>query len=109
MSTYEKLLAVQSQIKAPKGQFNAHGGYKYRSCEDILEAAKPYLAEQKNLMAYWRDGEKKILVLGNFQPQAQTVALPGEIKNVLMNNMDVLNAENGSMNMEGYQFLVLEM
>lgn len=47
MSTYEKLLAVQSQIKAPKGQFNEHGGYNYRSCEDILEAAKPHLAEQK--------------------------------------------------------------
>ena len=75
----------------------------------VYGATVPYLAEQKNLMAYWRDGEKKILVLGNFQPQAQTVALPGEVKKVLMNNMDVLNAENGSVKMEGYQFLVLEI
>lgn len=41
MSIYEKLLSVQSELKAPKGQYNSFGQYKYRSCEDILEAAKP--------------------------------------------------------------------
>jgi hypothetical protein len=41
----EKLLAVQGSLKAPKGQTNSFGGYKYRSCEDIVEAAKPLLAE----------------------------------------------------------------
>ena len=30
-------------MKAPKGQVNDYGGYKYRSCEDILEAVKPLL------------------------------------------------------------------
>jgi len=39
------LAKIQSQIKAPKGQFNAFGKYKYRSCEDIVEAIKPVLAE----------------------------------------------------------------
>jgi hypothetical protein len=34
---------IQSQIKAPKGQTNTFGKYKYRSCEDILEAVKPVL------------------------------------------------------------------
>ena len=33
-------------MKAPKGQTNKFGGYKYRSCEDILEALKPHLKEQ---------------------------------------------------------------
>lgn len=42
----EKIIAVQSQLKAPKGQFNKFGNYAYRSCEDILEAVKPLLAEQ---------------------------------------------------------------
>ena len=41
-----RLIAVQSALKAPKGQYNKFGGYKYRSCEDILEAVKPLLAEQ---------------------------------------------------------------
>ena len=41
MSIYTKLLAIQTQLKAPKGQFNSFGHYKYRNCEDILESVKP--------------------------------------------------------------------
>lgn len=37
------LAKIQAEIKAPKGQFNKFGNYKYRSCEDIVEAAKPVL------------------------------------------------------------------
>ena len=36
MNIYEKLLNVQVELKAPKGQFNKFGNYKYRSSEDIL-------------------------------------------------------------------------
>ena len=39
----ETLSKIQKEMKAPKGQFNAFGKYKYRSCEDILEAVKPFL------------------------------------------------------------------
>lgn len=39
----KELIAIQSELKAPKGQMNKFGGYKYRSCEDILEAVKPLL------------------------------------------------------------------
>lgn len=39
----EKLAAIQNELKAPKGQYNSFGKYKYRSCEDILEALKPIL------------------------------------------------------------------
>lgn len=45
MKVYEKLMIVQSKLKAPKGQYNPFGKYNYRSCEDILEAVKPILAE----------------------------------------------------------------
>ena len=41
----EKLIAIQSCIKAPKTQFNSFGKYKYRNCEDILEAVKPLLSK----------------------------------------------------------------
>lgn len=44
-SLVKSLLAIQSALKAPKGQFNKFGGYSYRSCEDILEAVKPLLAQ----------------------------------------------------------------
>ena len=43
---YEKLLAVQNELKAPKDKRNNFGGYNYRSCESILEAVKPLLQEQ---------------------------------------------------------------
>ncbi len=41
----EKLNKIQTELKAPKGQTNAFGKYKYRSCEDIVEALKPLLRE----------------------------------------------------------------
>lgn len=47
MNIYEKLSAIQAELKAPKGQYNSFGKYKYRSCEDILEALKPLLAKYK--------------------------------------------------------------
>ena len=47
MNIYEKLGAIQAKLKAPKSQTNSFGGYKYRNCEDILEAVKPLLAAQK--------------------------------------------------------------
>ena len=43
---YEKLLAVQNELKAPKDKRNNFGGYNYRSCEGILEAVKPLLQAQ---------------------------------------------------------------
>ena len=47
MSVYEKLMNIQSEVKAPKGQRNSFGNYNYRSCEDILEAVKPLLAKHQ--------------------------------------------------------------
>lgn len=41
----EKIVTVQSSLKAPKGQFNTFGKYKYRSLEDINEAVKPLLSQ----------------------------------------------------------------
>ncbi|MCP4644528.1 MAG: ERF family protein [bacterium] len=46
MSDVRKELArIQRELKAPKNQTNQFGGYKYRSCEDILEALKPLLGD----------------------------------------------------------------
>lgn len=42
----KELITIQSNLKAPKSQFNRFGNYKYRKAEDILEAVKPLLAEQ---------------------------------------------------------------
>ena len=47
MKIHEKLLDIQTTLKAPKGQFNSFGKYKYRNCEDILESLKPLLKKNK--------------------------------------------------------------
>ena len=47
LNVYEKLMNVQQELKAPKNQYNSFGEYKYRSCEDILEAVKPLLKGNK--------------------------------------------------------------
>lgn len=43
----KRIIEIQQKLKAPKNQYNSFGGYKYRSCEDILEGVKPLLAEYK--------------------------------------------------------------
>lgn len=45
-----RLLAVQSKLKAPKGQYNSFGKYSYRNQEDILESVKPLLKEEELLL-----------------------------------------------------------
>ena len=50
MNVYEKLANVQSALKAPKGQYNSVGKYKYRSCEDIVESVKPLLKQNGLLL-----------------------------------------------------------
>ena len=41
----KKLAKIQQSLKAPKSQTNKFGGYKYRNCEDILQAVKPLLGD----------------------------------------------------------------
>ena len=55
MEFIEKIVAIQSKLKAPKGQYNSFGKYNYRSCEDILEGVKPLLAKH-GLVLTIRDG-----------------------------------------------------
>ena len=51
MTVYEKLAKIQGSLKAPKSQHNDFGNFNYRSCEDILEAVKPILAETKTVLS----------------------------------------------------------
>lgn len=46
MSIIKKLIAIQSQLHAPKSQWNKFSSFWYRNQEDILEAVKPLLKEQ---------------------------------------------------------------
>ena len=57
----KELIVIQSELKAPKSQFNKFGGYKYRKAEDILEAVKPLLNKQKCTLTITDD----IVMVGN--------------------------------------------
>lgn len=57
----KELITIQSELKAPKSQFNKFGGYKYRKAEDILEAVKPLLAKQKCTLTITDD----VVLIGN--------------------------------------------
>lgn len=57
----KELITIQSELKAPKSQFNKFGGYKYRKAEDILEAVKPLLAKHKCTLIITDD----VVLIGN--------------------------------------------
>lgn len=52
---YDKLNCIQSELKAPKSNYNDFGKYSYRSCEDILEAVKPLCKKYRALLTLTDD------------------------------------------------------
>lgn len=70
----------------------------------------PYKEEQTNLMAYYRKGtDRTLLVIANYQHDAQDVVLPGTYKKVLMNNLETLDLNGDILHMPGYQAVIFEM
>lgn len=57
----KELIQIQKKLNAPKGQYNSFGKYKYRSCEDILAAVKPLLAETETTLTL----HDEMLLVGN--------------------------------------------
>lgn len=83
MNIYEKLNKIQTELKAPKGQYNDFGKYKYRSCEDILEAIKPFLTETKTVLTI----NDEIVFIGNrFYVKATAVLTDCENENSFIHN-----------------------
>lgn len=69
----------------------------------------PFEEERHNLMAYHRKADKDMLVIGNFQRERQSVTLPAEVENILLNNYPDIKLEGKELILEGYQAVVLEM
>ena len=75
----------------------------------VYGETEPYRPEQHNLMAYFRRGEKALLVAGNFQGDPQDMPLPGVVKKTLLNNLETLTCAEGVIRLQGWQFVVLEL
>ncbi len=73
----------------------------------------PYKPEQKNLLAYSRVGEKSVMVIANYQKDAQTLSLPSKIKKVLLSNtsktLDNSSSNSTEIVLSPYELLVVEM
>ena len=69
----------------------------------------PYMEDRHNLMAYYRKGDKTLLVLGNFQKAPQTVKLPVSYKEILLNNYPALKITEDSVVLDDYQAVSLEL
>lgn len=100
MNIYEKLNKIQTELKAPKGQYNSFGKYKYRSCEDILEAIKPFLIETKTVLTI----NDEIVFIGNrFYVKATAVLTDCENENSFIHNTAFAREDDSKKGMDGSQ------
>ncbi len=75
----------------------------------VYGSLEPAFRAQHNLMAYYRKGDKTLLVIGNYQKEEQSLTLPLPYKKVLLNNYADIVTDDGRILLHGYQVLVLEM
>lgn len=99
MSVYEKLSKVQSELKAPKGQYNSFGKYKYRSCEDILEAVKPLNAKHGVVLTV---GDEVVEISNRFYVKATAVFVDIESGEKIINTA-LAREDDAKKGMDGSQ------
>lgn len=100
MNINEKLLKIQIELKAPKGQYNSFGKYKYRSCEDILEAVKPLLQENKCTLTIRDDMEQ---IGDRYYIKATAILADTEADNTIITNTAYAREEESKKGMDGSQ------
>ena len=98
MNIYEKLNKIQSELKAPKGQYNNFGKYKYRSCEDIFEAVKPLLAKYELTLTT----TDELLYIGD-RYYIKATAILGDNENSIVTNCGYAREEETKKGMDGSQ------
>ena len=99
MNVYEKLIAIQSELKAPKSQYNNFGKYAYRNCEDILEALKPILKEHKSTIYI---SDEIVTVLERFYVKATVTFIDAETGEKITNTA-YAREEESKKGMDGSQ------
>ena len=99
MNVYEKLIAIQSELKAPKSQYNNFGKYAYRNCEDILESLKPLLKEHKSTIYI---SDEIVTVLERFYVKATVTFIDAETGEKIINTAYAREEEN-KKGMDGSQ------
>ena len=75
----------------------------------VYGALEPFMEDRHNLMAYYRKGDKTLLVAGNYQWEEQEITLPAACKKVLINNYPDVVMDGAAVKLHGYQVLVMEL
>lgn len=101
MNIYQKLNKIQTELKAPKGQYNQFGKYKYRNCEDILEALKPLLKETQTIIVI---NDKIVSIDGRFYVEATATLYDCEGEQAMsISNTALAREEDSKKGMDGSQ------
>lgn len=99
MNIYEKLLKIQTSLKAPKEQYNSFGKYNYRNCEDILEAVKPILNEVKAIVLL---GDEVVSINARYYVKATAIIVDVE-EGKTISNTAYAREEDIKKGMDGSQ------
>ena len=94
-----KLMNIQQELKAPKGQYNDFGKYAYRSCEDILEAVKPLLRKEKVVLTI----SDELQYIGNRYYIKATATLIDTESDAIISNSAYAREEETKKGMDGSQ------
>lgn len=94
-----KLMNIQQELKAPKGQYNSFGKYAYRSCEDILEAVKPLLRKEKVVLTI----SDELQYIGNRYYIKATATLIDTESEATISNSAYAREEETKKGMDGSQ------
>lgn len=94
-----KLMNIQQELKAPKGQYNDFGKYAYRSCEDILEAVKPLLKKEKVVLTI----SDELQYIGNRYYIKATATLIDTESEAIISNSAYAREEETKKGMDGSQ------
>ena len=99
MKIEEKLMLIQNELKAPKGQKNTFGNYNYRSCEDILNAVKPLCLKNKSVLKLSDD---LVLIGDRYYIKATATLYDAESDSEISNNA-YAREEESKKGMDGSQ------
>ena len=68
----------------------------------------PFMAEEDRLMAFYRKGEKTLLILGNYRKEERELELPAPVKKLVLSNAEP-RITGRKITLSGYEATILEI
>ena len=68
----------------------------------------PFMADEDRLMAFYRKGEKTLLILGNYRKEERELELPAPVKQLVLSNAEP-HITGRKITLSGYEATILEV